>query len=47
MCSSPFTTTNKPMFGTFIKELRAKQRLGLREFCLKTGYDPSKWILED
>ena len=31
------------MFGTFIKELRAKQRLGLREFCLKTGYDPSNW----
>jgi transcriptional regulator with XRE-family HTH domain len=31
------------MFGKFIKELRAKQRLGLREFCLKTGYDPSNW----
>lgn len=31
------------MFGTFIKELRTKQRLGLREFCLKTGYDPSNW----
>ena len=31
------------MFGIFIKELRAKQRLGLREFCLRTGYDPSNW----
>ena len=31
------------MFGIFIKELRAKQRLGLREFCLKHGYDPSNW----
>src|SRR5262245_31264486 len=31
------------MFGKFIKELRARQRLGLREFCLKTGYDPSNW----
>jgi transcriptional regulator with XRE-family HTH domain len=31
------------MFGTFIKELRARQRLGLREFCLKHGHDPSNW----
>ena len=31
------------MFGTFIKELRAKQRLGLREFCLTHGHDPSNW----
>jgi transcriptional regulator with XRE-family HTH domain len=31
------------MFGTLIKELRAKQRLGLREFCLKQGHDPSNW----
>jgi transcriptional regulator with XRE-family HTH domain len=31
------------MFGTFTKELRAKQRLGLREFCLKHGHDPSNW----
>src|SRR5437763_463984 len=31
------------MFGTFIKELRAKQRLGLREFCLKYKHDPSNW----
>jgi len=31
------------MFGTFIKELRAKQRLGLREFCLEHGHDPSNW----
>ena len=31
------------MFGKFIKELRAQKRLGLREFCLKTGYDPSNW----
>ena len=31
------------MFGKFIKELRAKQRLGLREFCLEYGHDPSNW----
>src|SRR5437667_11457966 len=31
------------MFGTFIKELRARRRLGLREFCLKHGHDPSNW----
>lgn len=31
------------MFGTFIKELRARQRLGLREFCLEQGHDPSNW----
>jgi hypothetical protein len=31
------------MFGTFIKELRAKQRLGLREFCLEHEHDPSNW----
>lgn len=31
------------MFGNFIKELRAKRRQGLREFCLKHGYDPSNW----
>jgi transcriptional regulator with XRE-family HTH domain len=31
------------MFGKFIKELRARQRLGLREFCLEQGHDPSNW----
>jgi transcriptional regulator with XRE-family HTH domain len=31
------------MFGTFIKELRARQRLGLREFCQEHGHDPSNW----
>jgi len=31
------------MFGTFIKELRVRQRLGLREFCLEHGHDPSNW----
>ena len=31
------------MFGTFIRALRAKQRLGLREFCLEHGHDPSNW----
>ena len=29
------------MFGKFLKELRARQRLGLREFCLEHGHDPS------
>ena len=31
------------MFGTFIKQLREKHRLGLREFCLKYDHDPSNW----
>ena len=31
------------MFGIFIKELRARQRLGLREFCQQHGHDPSNW----
>ena len=31
------------MFGSYIKELRAKQRLGLREFCIEHGHDPSNW----
>src|SRR5216117_4057688 len=31
------------MFGEFIKQIRARQRLGLREFCLENGYDPSNW----
>jgi len=31
------------MFGTFIKDLRARKRLGLREFCLAHGHDPSNW----
>ena len=31
------------MLGEFIKQIRARQRLGLREFCLKNGYDPSNW----
>jgi transcriptional regulator with XRE-family HTH domain len=31
------------MFGTFIKELRTRRRLGLREFCLEHGHDPGNW----
>jgi hypothetical protein len=31
------------MFGTFVKELRTRRRLGLREFCLEHGHDPSNW----
>ena len=31
------------MFGQFVKELRARQRLGLREFCLEHRHDPSNW----
>src|SRR5438105_3228262 len=33
----------KIMFGEFIKQIRERQRLGLREFCLENGYDPSNW----
>ena len=31
------------MFGEFIKQIRERQRLGLREFCLENGFDPSNW----
>ena len=31
------------MFGEFIKQIRERQRLGLREFCLKNAHDPSNW----
>ena len=31
------------MFGQFVKQIRECQRLGLREFCLENGYDPSNW----
>jgi transcriptional regulator with XRE-family HTH domain len=31
------------MFGAFIKEIRTKQRIGLRNFCKRVGYDPSNW----
>ena len=31
------------MFGELIKQIRERQRLGLREFCLENGYDPSNW----
>src|SRR5205807_10330439 len=27
----------------FMKQIRERQRLGLREFCLENGYDPSNW----
>ncbi|HKI77210.1 MAG TPA: hypothetical protein VKA26_01570 [Ignavibacteriaceae bacterium] len=30
-------------FGDFIKELRLKSGLGLREFCKKYGHDASNW----
>jgi transcriptional regulator with XRE-family HTH domain len=31
------------MFGEFIKSIRARNRIGLREFCLNNGHDPSNW----
>jgi transcriptional regulator with XRE-family HTH domain len=33
----------KNNFGSFLKELRIKNNLGLREICKLTGYDPSNW----
>lgn len=30
-------------FGDFIKELRLKRNLTLRDFCKKFGHDPSNW----
>jgi transcriptional regulator with XRE-family HTH domain len=31
------------MFGEYLKQIRGRQRLGLREFCLEHGHDPSNW----
>ncbi|MGA2544466.1 MAG: helix-turn-helix transcriptional regulator [Verrucomicrobiota bacterium] len=31
------------MFGEFIKQIRSKKRLGLREFCIASDCDPSNW----
>lgn len=31
------------LFGKFIKELRTRRRIGLREFCSEHGHDPSNW----
>jgi hypothetical protein len=31
------------MFGTFIKELRARKWLGLHEYCPENSHDPSIW----
>ena len=31
------------MFGQFVKQIREGRRLGLREFCLEFGHDPSNW----
>src|SRR6476646_7060852 len=33
----------RSMFGEFIKQIRERQRLGLREFCQEHGHDPSNW----
>lgn len=30
-------------FGEFVRELRARRRTTLREFCLAHGYDASNW----
>jgi len=30
-------------FGEYIKNLRIKKRMTLREFCRATEYDPSNW----
>src|SRR3989442_1166057 len=31
------------MFGEYLKQIRERRRLGLREFCLEHGHDPSYW----
>ncbi len=31
------------MFGAFVKNIRMKRRLGLREFCIAANCDPSNW----
>jgi hypothetical protein len=34
---------NEMTFGSYVKELRKNRRLGLREFCILHGHDPSNW----
>jgi len=34
---------NLKKFGEFLKELRTKQNLSLRDICKKVNYDPSNW----
>jgi len=34
---------NLKKFGEFLKELRIKQDLSLRDICKKVSYDPSNW----
>src|SRR6266436_4907722 len=44
MCGKNKTTSEiKIMFGELVKQIREQRRLGLREFCLENGYDPSNW----
>lgn len=31
------------VFGEFVRSIRADHRIGLRQFCQKTGIDPSNW----
>ena len=31
------------MFGKFVKQIRIAKQIGLREFCVATGIDPSNW----
>ena len=31
------------LFGDYIKQLRLKQKLTLRDFCKKFAHDPSNW----
>ena len=31
------------MFGEFVRQIRERRRLGLREFCLEHGHDSSNW----
>lgn len=30
-------------FGSYVRDLRKERRLGLREFCMTLGKDPSNW----
>ncbi len=30
-------------FGEFVRELRSRRRITLRQFCLTNGHDPSNW----
>jgi transcriptional regulator with XRE-family HTH domain len=40
---NPVTVKAMKTFGNFVKELRLQREITLREFCRRSGQDPSNW----